>query len=314
MKYLFFDIECANCLKGEGKICSFGYVLTDEVFKIIKKKDILIDPKAPFLLGSARTGEGIKLAYPLFRFSWAHTFPFYYQEIKRLLIDKDTLPIGFATDQDINFLLYTCERYSLPTIYFNYVDVQKIEQFLSESHQPRGLDKLIEIYNLEKHIYHRSDEDALMTLEILEKLLTNSSMNLKTILKNYPSCIKSVEHYQKIRQQKLRLKSRNMQMRNHINRIYQEVNNSEFNMNNYQEKFYKKTVFIKQNAIFDNYQLFIDSQELFKHRSLVFINNLDNQIPDYYIYNYSSEITKIRSKYPKAKIFNLPSFIETLKK
>ena len=37
MRYLFFDIECS-----EGRsICSFGYVLTDCVFNIIEKKDIL---------------------------------------------------------------------------------------------------------------------------------------------------------------------------------------------------------------------------------------------------------------------------------
>ena len=33
MKYVFFDIECANCFQGNGKICSFGYVITDEKLK-----------------------------------------------------------------------------------------------------------------------------------------------------------------------------------------------------------------------------------------------------------------------------------------
>ena len=42
MDYLFFDTECANCLHGEGKICSFGYVRTDENFHVLKKKDIHI--------------------------------------------------------------------------------------------------------------------------------------------------------------------------------------------------------------------------------------------------------------------------------
>ena len=50
MQYLFFDIECANCDGGNGKICSFGYVLTDENFNEIEKEDIIIDPKAPFHL------------------------------------------------------------------------------------------------------------------------------------------------------------------------------------------------------------------------------------------------------------------------
>ena len=33
MKYLFFDIECANCFDGKGKICEFGYIQTDENFE-----------------------------------------------------------------------------------------------------------------------------------------------------------------------------------------------------------------------------------------------------------------------------------------
>lgn len=29
MNYLFFDIECSNCFGGRGKICEFGYMLTN---------------------------------------------------------------------------------------------------------------------------------------------------------------------------------------------------------------------------------------------------------------------------------------------
>ena len=46
MKYLFFDIECANCFDRKGKIFSFGYVLTDEKFNVIEpREDILVSPK-----------------------------------------------------------------------------------------------------------------------------------------------------------------------------------------------------------------------------------------------------------------------------
>ena len=37
MKYLFFDVECANVHHG-SKMCSFGYVLTDENLNIIESK------------------------------------------------------------------------------------------------------------------------------------------------------------------------------------------------------------------------------------------------------------------------------------
>ena len=40
MKYLFFDIECANCYDGVGKICEFGYVLTDEYFTVLEEESL----------------------------------------------------------------------------------------------------------------------------------------------------------------------------------------------------------------------------------------------------------------------------------
>ena len=44
MKYLFFDIECSNCFGGRGKICEFGYVLTNTNFEIIKREVLTISP------------------------------------------------------------------------------------------------------------------------------------------------------------------------------------------------------------------------------------------------------------------------------
>ena len=29
MNFVFYDVECANCYNGKGKLCSFGYVITD---------------------------------------------------------------------------------------------------------------------------------------------------------------------------------------------------------------------------------------------------------------------------------------------
>ena len=58
MRYLFFDIECS-----EGKsMCSFGYVLTDEKFRILEKDDILMNPEAIFHTGA--WGKKNREAYP----------------------------------------------------------------------------------------------------------------------------------------------------------------------------------------------------------------------------------------------------------
>ena len=44
MDYVFFDIECANCIEGQAKICSFGYVVTDEQFDVIEREDLIVNP------------------------------------------------------------------------------------------------------------------------------------------------------------------------------------------------------------------------------------------------------------------------------
>lgn len=54
MDYVFFDIECANCIEGQAKICSFGYVVTDEQFDVIEREDLIVNPKAPFLLSGRK--------------------------------------------------------------------------------------------------------------------------------------------------------------------------------------------------------------------------------------------------------------------
>ena len=51
MKYLFFDIECANCYQNCAKIFSLGYVVTDENFNILHdKEDVLIKSNFPDIL------------------------------------------------------------------------------------------------------------------------------------------------------------------------------------------------------------------------------------------------------------------------
>ena len=49
MKYLFFDIECANCYNNCAKIFSLGYLITDEKFNVLhEKEDVLINPRDRF--------------------------------------------------------------------------------------------------------------------------------------------------------------------------------------------------------------------------------------------------------------------------
>ena len=124
MNYLFFDIECANCFLGKGKICSFGYVICDEHFNVLEQKDILINPKAKFHLGKPNSDEGITLAYPKETFLKEPTFNVLYPKIKELLTRKDQIVFGHALTNDLNFLQAEFERYNLETFYIKAFDTQ----------------------------------------------------------------------------------------------------------------------------------------------------------------------------------------------
>ena len=105
MNYVFFDIECANCFQGRGKICSFGYVITDEFFNVLEKKDIVMNPHAKFHLFGHRNHPGIVLAYDEKIFKSSPSFPKYYEEIRSLLQDKNNLVFGFSRVRSIGRML-----------------------------------------------------------------------------------------------------------------------------------------------------------------------------------------------------------------
>lgn len=250
MKYLFFDVECANCQNGEGKICSFGYVLTDEGFKVLKKKDILVDPAAKFMLGNARVGKGIKLAYPLFRFQRAFTFPHYYKEIKNLLEDKETICFGFAVFQDVSYISYSCRRYGLPVIDFSFFDIQRFEKMLNHRNNSSGLDSLVEEYGLTSYTYHRSDDDAMMTMEVLRELLRRSGLGMEEMLKKYKDCMDDSSHF--LEEQNLRRKQKELK-KQHAKKaemLFSEPH-ARFDINLYNPNLYNKVFFLDPEVIYE---------------------------------------------------------------
>lgn len=251
MKYVFFDVECANCLNGEGKICSFGYVVTDEDFNVLKKKDILINPNAKFLLGNVRTGEGIKLAYPLFKFQKAPIFPHFYHEIKELLEDKEHLCFGFAVHQDIAYLTYSCKRYSLPPIDFDFFDIQKLEQRLYQRKNPCGLDHLIEQFSLPTYTYHRSDDDALMSMEVLASLLKENNLKVSDITSLYADCFNNTKRFLKVADENKIKKDKKKEMVKKRN-DFLSLSSYQKDLNSYDSFFWNKSFYF-QAAVFSNY-------------------------------------------------------------
>ncbi len=310
MTYLFFDAECANCLHGEGKICSVGYVKTDERFNILRKKDILIDPSAPFLLGNAKNGEGIQLGYPLSRFRYSHTFPFYYEEIKRVFTAPETLCFGFCIHQDIGFLDYTCSRYGLPFFSFEYVDIQKLDKALYGLRDCRGLDTLVESFGLAKFTYHRSDDDALMSMEVLQRLLEENNMTLSQAIQRYPGIHGESLSVARELQEKRRQKEKQRQIRKLSMTLFEGKTLP--SLSYYTPFFWGKNVYFKPTCLYAHLDYLLKNRDRFLVRGMHLVENLSKA--DIVIYDRGDFVGRLREANSKAVFLLFNHFVKKVEK
>lgn len=186
MKYLFFDIECANCYNNCAKIFSLGYVVTDENFNILhEKEDVLINPRDRFDWYVAKK----MMAYPKSIFADKPPFSDFYGFFKEMFEDEDTVVIGYAVTNDVHFLMDDCRRYGLAPLNYRFYDVQQIYARQPENNEAKNLeDSLLSWCGVEAENLHRSDEDAYNTMRILKAIAEYHGTNLQGILEMYPDC------------------------------------------------------------------------------------------------------------------------------
>ena len=193
MEYLFFDIECANCDGGYGKICSFGYVLTDTSFNVIESEDIIIDPRAPFRLrGYGKNKKTyIELAYPEEVFKAAPRFSHFYPRIAKLLTRPDTLIFGFAPENDASFLASEFERYGLENVDFEFCDVQRIfkRHIKDEGGNQFSLVRACEHLGIAlPETVHKSVDDAMATMGVLKRICAEEGRGAPELMVYYAPC------------------------------------------------------------------------------------------------------------------------------
>lgn len=186
MKYLFFDIECANCYNNCAKIFSLGYCITDENFNLLHdKEDVLINPKDRFDWYVAKK----MMAYPREIFADHPPFPEFYERFREMFEDPDTVVIGYAVTNDVHFLQDDCKRYGLTPFTYRFYDVQQIYARQPENNTAKNLeDSLLSWCGLEPENLHRSDEDAYNTMLILKAIAAYHGKNLPELLEMYPDC------------------------------------------------------------------------------------------------------------------------------
>lgn len=195
MKYLFFDIECSNCFDKVGKMCEFGYVLTDEEFNILKKDDIPMSPgkgrENRFYLKGRKHEKDLELAYEYDYYQEQPEFPCFYKAIEKLICDPDTICFAFSMENDILHLFNSCKRYGCKQLNYYCYDVQRFATEYLES------DKLINLTNACLKIVgpnsrldlnpHLSRDDAIATMRVFKAICELEKVSSKEYLNNHSS-------------------------------------------------------------------------------------------------------------------------------
>lgn len=184
MKYISFDIECCD-----GKhICEFGYVITDENFKILQKECFTINPNKPFNLIGRESRADCILFFSEETYYQSPEFSVFYDKIKDLLSTTDSIIFGHAIKSDAIFLRDACKRYKLPPINFGFVDSQLLYREFSGEKGSISLENAENILKLEQpQFHHKSDEDALLTIELVEKICEKLKVNVQELISLCPT-------------------------------------------------------------------------------------------------------------------------------
>ncbi|MBO5295628.1 MAG: 3'-5' exonuclease [Clostridia bacterium] len=184
MKLLFFDMEFADG-RVPGSIYSFGYLMTDENFEVLRPQtDLLINPDSTW---NDYVVENI-LAYPKEEVEAAPNFPAHYDALAALFSEAD-LAVGFAVNNDTRALKKDCERYGLEPLRFRTLDMEKLCRRLEEHRDARGLGGCVAAWcGEEPDNRHRSDGDAYATMLLLSAVCRAKHATPDMIAQAYPEC------------------------------------------------------------------------------------------------------------------------------
>ena len=190
MRYVFFDIECAD---GCFRICEFGYVITDEQFNVLTKNNILINPKCKFHLTGRDGQKDLILSYPEEEYLKHKPFRDMYDNIKYLMTQKDIMIFGHAVDNDISFLNSCCNFYKVEPFDYVTYDIQKMLPVFSRANkQYTALEKaFVEIVPDEERanlIAHRAADDAYETMLVLKHMTRQLQFSVPEIIDSCPGC------------------------------------------------------------------------------------------------------------------------------
>ena len=150
----------------------------DEEFNILKTDDIPMSPGRgkdyQFYLKGRNGEKDLELAYEYDFYFSQPEFPHFYQRIKKLMEDPNTICFAYSMQNDIRHIDGTCRRYKLEPLNYTCYDVQmmvgkylKIKTSVSLHEACTKIVGADAIMNLQEHL---SRDDAEMERLIFEKL------------------------------------------------------------------------------------------------------------------------------------------------
>ena len=185
MNLVFFDIECASINKTTAKICAFGYVVCDEQFNIIKKEDILINPRGGFHLTDRKGNRGLVLPYKYSEFKKYPPFKDVYPFIKSLLEDKNSVVLGHSIQNDVKYLNLETKRFNLPSFDFQFLDSQLMYMsHTGDFSRQFGLEHIAVSLGVE-FTPHRAVDDAYATMRVAEAICKSKNCTFNQLIKLY---------------------------------------------------------------------------------------------------------------------------------
>ena len=277
MKFLFFDVECSNCFNGRGKICEFGYALTDEHFNIIKSDEIPMSPGTDedcrFNLRNKHGEKEIELAYDEDYYLSCPEFPKYYEYIKSMMEDKETVCFAYSMSNDIMHLFSTCKRYNLAPINYTCFDVQMIVSRLMNVKEAINLEKACKMFvgeSYKKEITaHLSRDDAKMEMMILREVIVKRKADPVFFLGTINFCkTNSLVYAAKIEE-----KSRRKEIARDTNAYYNSKCKSDRELS--KEKYLGKRVCFSRD-VFTRVSNFIDDIDVLLENGYVLTRHLYN--------------------------------------
>lgn len=182
MKYLFFDLEEASSRNNRIYICEFGYVLTDENFKILEQDNFIINPCLP-----RRDWDWYAVRHILTRsiteYENSLDFDFYYTNIYKLLKNADYI-FGHTTAGDVRALNQEFERYKHKPLGFAFYDIMKLYMAYTGKNRSVSLENMVKELEIENpsDALHDAQSDAFNTMLCMKKILSNVDVKLDDLI------------------------------------------------------------------------------------------------------------------------------------